>query len=823
MAEGSVEEIRQRIILEGADGALKELEKLGDEGAAAIEKLKAAGDGDFAKGVRAAVPEVAAMQDALAVAEAKARGLPTALNKSTVAAKKFGAASADVATVTTEVAAVDAAAVSTGVSLRELSRILRGVSRASGIRELGQVSRVLRGLGQASAFVGPAIALGIVAGLDAIALSAAHATQVVQDAAFAMGQTPQVFQAVAQAAIAVGGSVEKFGAAIGKQPALIKATADSEKALSAAQANVQTTMEKNEDAAIKLSDSLVGLRKQQRTLANDFNSGADGAAAFATKQADIFEQFRANKITADQYHKSVDSLAAAQQAASIAQTEAQAALAKQVRDANAAIVDQDIAARAADKAAREAVRTQQENATALEKLNIGAAQFKALNLQDRVKLLAERLILMEPGIKRNSIALEVLGEDARKFIVALDSAGGSMTKFIAESAKLSPVFTAAENAVGDRFTTAIEKLGAVLVGLKNQFGIAVAPAFLKFFDSALDAFVRLMPIVKQFGTTLGTFLTPLLTALGEAMGAVVLVIELMSAAFNGLAKLINSVFGTNLTGAQLFLGVMIGLAAALAPVATGLVLIITTIGLLISVLKEVDFSVVAVNFAAFVTGLQTAAANLWKSIVGIFNTGVAAISGMFDSTFQFIIGIWESFKSYVIGWVSAITGFLQPLIDRINKIAAFFASSPRDGGGGDAGPGFASGGRVRGPGSGTSDSILAWLSNGEFVMRMKAVQKYGLGFMSAINQGKLDLDALAGFSLGGVVQHMLTPGQPSGIPRFAAGGPVIPGQGLKPVSINFEGQKFNAMMTDDALSALSKKSVMHRAQRAGRRPTYFGG
>jgi hypothetical protein len=513
-AKASVEEIRQRIIIEGADGALKELEKLGDEGAAAIEKLKAAGEGDFAQGIRNAAPEIAALQDALAVAEAKSRGLPTALNKSTVAAKKFGAASADVATVTTEVAAVDAAAVSTGVSLRELSRILRGVSRASGIRELGQVSRVLRGLGQASAFVGPAIALGIVAGLDAIALSAAHATQVVQDAAFAMGQTPQVFQAVAQAAIAVGGSVEKFGAAIGKQPALIKATADSEKALSAAQANVQTTMEKNEDAAIKLSDSLVGLRKQQRTLANDFNSGADGAAAFATKQADIFEQFRANKITADQYHKSVDSLAAAQQAASIAQTEAQAALAKQVRDANAAIVDQDIAARAADKAAREAVRTQQENATALEKLNIGAAQFKALNLQDRVKLLAERLILMEPGIKRNSIALEVLGEDARKFIQRLDGAGASFDSFVKEGQRIAPVFTTAQNAMGDDFLASIDKVFSSLGSLKNAFGLAVSPAFIQFFNDVAEAFITLRPIVQQFGQVLGTFLKPALEGVG---------------------------------------------------------------------------------------------------------------------------------------------------------------------------------------------------------------------------------------------------------------------------------------------------------------------
>ncbi|MGW3024836.1 hypothetical protein [Streptomyces sp. NPDC001221] len=44
-------------------------------------------------------------------------------------------------------------------------------------------------------------------------------------------------------------------------------------------------------------------------------------------------------------------------------------------------------------------------------------------------------------------------------------------------------------------------------------------------------------------------------------------------------------------------------------------------------------------------------------------------------------------------------------------------------------------GLVRGPGSGTSDSIPAMLSNGEYVVRAAAVSKYGLGFLDAVNSG----------------------------------------------------------------------------------------
>ena len=45
----------------------------------------------------------------------------------------------------------------------------------------------------------------------------------------------------------------------------------------------------------------------------------------------------------------------------------------------------------------------------------------------------------------------------------------------------------------------------------------------------------------------------------------------------------------------------------------------------------------------------------------------------------------------------------------------------------------ASGGYITGPGTATSDSIPAWLSNGEYVMRAAAVDKYGVGMMHRLN------------------------------------------------------------------------------------------
>jgi tape measure domain-containing protein len=59
-------------------------------------------------------------------------------------------------------------------------------------------------------------------------------------------------------------------------------------------------------------------------------------------------------------------------------------------------------------------------------------------------------------------------------------------------------------------------------------------------------------------------------------------------------------------------------------------------------------------------------------------------------------------------------------------------------------PAYARGDMVRGPGTGTSDSILAKVSNGEFIMRTAAVRHYGPEFLRLINQKQLPKFAVGG-------------------------------------------------------------------------------
>ena len=61
----------------------------------------------------------------------------------------------------------------------------------------------------------------------------------------------------------------------------------------------------------------------------------------------------------------------------------------------------------------------------------------------------------------------------------------------------------------------------------------------------------------------------------------------------------------------------------------------------------------------------------------------------------------------------------------------------------------ASGGYIKGPGTGTSDSIPAMLSNGEYVLNANAVNQLGVPLLNGLNSGNID-----GFAKGGYIGHV---------------------------------------------------------------------
>lgn len=84
-------------------------------------------------------------------------------------------------------------------------------------------------------------------------------------------------------------------------------------------------------------------------------------------------------------------------------------------------------------------------------------------------------------------------------------------------------------------------------------------------------------------------------------------------------------------------------------------------------------------------------------------------------------------------WLKDKTVRITTIYEELGSTAARTAAYSRDPRRGSVIEGYADGGHILGPGTGTSDSIPAWLSNGEYVIKAAAVAKYGAAFFHQLN------------------------------------------------------------------------------------------
>jgi len=122
--------------------------------------------------------------------------------------------------------------------------------------------------------------------------------------------------------------------------------------------------------------------------------------------------------------------------------------------------------------------------------------------------------------------------------------------------------------------------------------------------------------------------------------------------------------------------------------------------------------------------------------------------------------------------------------------------------------------------TGTSDSILSWLSNGEFVIRAAAVKKFGVGLFQSLNNFRSP-----GFASSGLVN--MASAMPPSVPRFAAGGLVMAeaaGSGGRPFTLQIGSDVFSGLSASDAtMDRLQKYAARKNVHSAGRKLTWFQG
>jgi hypothetical protein len=122
---------------------------------------------------------------------------------------------------------------------------------------------------------------------------------------------------------------------------------------------------------------------------------------------------------------------------------------------------------------------------------------------------------------------------------------------------------------------------------------------------------------------------------------------------------------------------------------------------------------------------------------------------------------------------------------------------------------LAGGGQVRGAGTTTSDSIMAWLSDMEYVINARAVRHYGADLFGALNAMALPKDFMNRFAMGGLAR--------SAGNRFASGGQVSSGNS---VTLKIDRHTFNMTAGDDTVAAIKRFAVAAQISSTGRKPRF---
>ncbi|RWO83175.1 MAG: hypothetical protein EOS18_06175 [Mesorhizobium sp.] len=386
----------------------------------------------------------------------------------------------------------------------------------------------------------------------------------------------------------------------------------------------------------------------------------------------------------------------------------------------------------------------------------------------------------------------------------------------------------------EAFSLAIEGIGVVLLGaaaLVGGFVDGVIAAVANLAGQLLPSWEAIVAaanaiwgriaagatsafgLIAEGATALGILLAPVWTAIVDAGSAVWTTISGAAiSAFNGIASVASSVFQT--------------VAETIGSLAGSLVDAFT--GSVSAVAVAAGEIAAAIERATEIAGDIQGAEALAEALVAPFRQAqsaidqiMAGIRNVVQGGFGALVGIVNSLAGQIQAAISRIIAQLQQAAAQARALRAEAAGSS----GGGSSQGFASGGYVRGAGGPKSDSILAWLSDTEFVIQAAAVKKFGVGFFNALNHGVLpSLKGLRGFKLGGIVDGFNRSMQ---IPRLATGGMVpalasapASGTGRTPFVLQLPGGEQIDDMTigNIALGRLQKLAVSSSLLSTGRKP-----
>jgi hypothetical protein len=844
------EVITNQIQITGIDQAKKDLTDLGTTGEQQLNKLAGAGDGlagigDTAKAsfgkIGAASQDIGAATAAFgdlnvgikATRASLAQFLPNTQQASTLLQKMSAAFTGIIAGfkgTSTEAGNTAAAMGNANNSARSLGTTLRLLGRATGERELGQLGRTVAILGRAFEVALPAV-IGF--GLEKIASSATTAASNFADLAAELRVTAQQFSALSSLTSGTGISADKLGSSLKAVSTLTKQTAESDAAFAKQQAATKDQLRQTSDS----------IRDQQVDLKNLTQAGVDLNQQMLIDQNTALTALnQASERGASQ--DKINELSTALGQALIKDQKAIKAHNEEVFRANRALNDLFDAQAKVEREAQLASVELIQNGTALQKLGIGAldANGKLKKAPEVLLQIADALKQMGAGSDRTNVEFDLVAAGVdRKLLPALRQGSVAFQQLQKDSENINPGFTDKQIETADNFAIATSKVADAFANLANQLGLAVAPEFTNFLTTLQELITKITPGVVEFGQALASIVLPILTGIGQIISNVIVpAFQGLFTALDGFAKLINQVFGTNVTGMQIFVAILGAIFVAFTGMTTAVILAVSAVGLLIKALGDAGVNFESVKqFATdtwntivqlgtdaatgvtnawndvltFFTDLWTQLAALpgqaWTAIVKLGTDAADAITARWQLWRDTLIQFWTDLQDTVLGVWNKIKDIWAKVTGQSTNTADT-ASTNATGGGG-----FAMGGHITGRGTATSDSIPIWASHGEFMQPARAVKKYGLQFMEAIRTLRFD-PSILGLAMGGGVNFV-----PAGLPKvkFADGGPIRGGNTLNLTigTDTFDGLK----VEDQTMKRLTRFANAQQLRSTGRKPAWY--
>ncbi|MER8491162.1 hypothetical protein NKH53_23270 [Mesorhizobium australicum] len=213
---------------------------------------------------------------------------------------------------------------------------------------------------------------------------------------------------------------------------------------------------------------------------------------------------------------------------------------------------------------------------------------------------------------------------------------------------------------------------------------------------------------------------------------------------------------------------------------------------------------------------------------GQFGAILSGLTSLLQGGFANLSSIVTSLAGQIQSAIAQILASLQAAAAAASALRAQAAGSSSSSDSGGSHGGFAGGGAVRGPGGPKSDSILAYLSNGEYVFTADAVKRIGVDVLNAWNYGKEALAGFRGFNAGGFVANL---NRSLAIPRLAGGGPVALASAASPfgggggetvhVKLNYginEDRVIDLIGRKDSVMDLQRFAIREGLTSTGRKP-----